>query len=232
MSGRIVALIRHGAYDQRHDTPSALQPYPLTETGIAQARTCGDGIARLLDENGWRLDPVAHSSLQLRAWQTAQTVAETLTAAGHDLTIGQTPDLSERALGSAANLTIGEIEEVLRADPRFDTPPPGWKADRDYRLPLHGAESLGMAGARVAAWLRDLVAQPASAELPLLTLVFGHGAAFRHAAHDLGVLTLAEIAGFSMYHARPLLLCYRGNDTWVQCGGAWKPRRRQETALD
>ncbi|WP_071673434.1 histidine phosphatase family protein [Nioella nitratireducens] len=232
MTPRFIALIRHGAYNQRPDTPSALQPFPLTDTGHAQARACGEDIAQLLDETGWRLDPVAHSSLQLRAWQTARGVADVLAPLGHLLQIEQTDDLSERGLGSAANLTLQEIEDVLCADPRFDAPPPGWKADRDYRLPLHGAESMRMAGARVAGWLRRAVAQETAAPTATLTLVFGHGAAFRHAAHDLGVLSLDEISQFSMYHARPLLLCYKGNDTWLHCGGAWKQRPRPETALD
>lgn len=232
MTVRYLALIRHAEYHQRPDTPSALQPYPLTEKGIAQAQACGEEVARVLADTGWTLDPVAHCSLQLRAWQTAQTVAQVLAAKGQAMQINETPDLCERALGSAANLTLREIEEILRNDPRFDAPPPGWKADRDYRLPLQGAESLRMAGARVAAWLCRAVAQDTAATTPTLTLVFGHGAAFRHAAHDLGVLGLDEIARVSMYHARPLLLCYKGDGTWLHYSGAWKPRARQETALD
>lgn len=193
---------------------------------------CGEELAGLLDENGWHLDPQAYCSLQLRAWQTAREAAEVLTARGHEIEIEQCPELSERALGSAANLTLKQIEAAVRDDPRFDAPPPGWKADRDYQLPLQGAESLRMAGARVAAWLRRAVTREIAAETPTLTLVFGHGAAFRHAAHELGILGLEEISQLSMFHARPLLLCYKGDDTWLHCGGAWKQRNRQETALD
>ena len=232
MTPRYIALIRHGEYHQRPDTPSALQPFPLTETGQAHARALGEEIAQLLNETGWRLDPVAHSSLQLRAWQTAWGATEVLSSKGHVTRIEQTPDLAERALGSAANLTLQEIEALLRDDPRFDAPPPGWKADRDYQLPLQGAESMRNAGARVAAWLRRAVAQDTASGMPTLTLVFGHGAAFRHAAHDLGVLGRDEIAQLSMHHARPLLLCYKGDANWRHFGGAWKPRAREETALD
>ena len=232
MTPRYIALIRHGDYHQRPDCPSALQPFPLTDKGHAQAKACGEEIAQLLAEAGWRLDPVVHSSPQLRAWQTARDAVELLSSKGHVTRIEQTPELSERALGSAANLTLHEIEVALCDDPRFDTPPPGWKADRDYRLPLQGAESLRMAGARVAGWLRRAVAQDTATGTPTLTLVFGHGAAFRHAAHDLGILGLDEISQVSMYHARPLLLCYKGGDTWAHFGGAWKPRDRRETALD
>lgn len=229
---RYVALIRHGEYHQRPDTPSALQPFALTQRGHAQARACGTEIARILHETGWRLDPVAHCSEQLRAWQTARAAVDVLSARGHGAQIAQTPDLSERALGSAANLTLEEIEAVLCADPRFDPPPPGWKSDRDYRLPLQGAESLRGAGERVARWLRRVTMQAPAAGEPTLTLVFGHGAAFRHAAHELGLLGLDDIARLSMHHARPLLLCYNGNGTWRHFGGAWKPRAGLQTALD
>ena len=232
MTPRYVALIRHGDYHQRPGAPSALQPFPLTEKGHAQARACGEEIAQLLNETGWRLDPVAYSSLQLRAWQTARGAAAVLSSKGHVIQVEQTPDLSERALGSAANLTLQEIETALRDDPRFDAPPPGWKADRDYQLPLQGAESMRSAGARVAGWLRRAVAQDTACETPTLTLVFGHGAAFRHAAHDLGFLSVDDISKFSMYHARPLLLCYKDHARWEHVGGAWKPRARQDTAPD
>ncbi len=227
-----VALIRHGDYHQRPDTPSALQPFPLTETGHAQARACGEEIAQLLDQNGWRLDPVTYCSLQLRAWQTALDAAEVLSSKGHATRIEQNPELSERALGSAANLTLAEIEKALHDDPRFDTPPPGWKADRTYRLPLQGAESMQDAGARVAGWLRGTVGQEDASQPSTLTLAFGHGAAFRHAAHDLGILSLDEISRFSMFHARPLLLCYKGGDRWGHFGGAWKRRASRENVLD
>lgn len=228
---QIIALIRHGDYHQRSDTPSALQPYPLTDMGVAQARECGSELARLLTVNRWALHHTAYSSLQLRAWQTAQFATQVLGETGRSVEIQETPDLSERMLGSAANLTVQEIEKILQDDPRFDAPPKGWKSDREYQLPLQGAESLQMAGARVAGWLRQLVTKNITSE-PTLTLVFGHGAAFRHAAHDLGVLQMSEISQISMYHARPLLLCYKSNGMWAHYGGTWKPRARQDTALD
>lgn len=230
MTERFAALIRHGEYHQRKGAPSALQPFPLTEKGEAQARACGVQIAGLLDERGWRLDPVIHASCQLRAWQTARLAADVLAASGHEiLEIHQTPALSERSMGSAANLTVEEIETVLRTDPRFDPAPTGWKSDRDYCLPLQGAESMAMAGKRVAGHLRETLAQTADG---MLTLFFGHGASFRHAAHELGVLARNQIAAVSMYHARPLRLCYTGNDRWAHCGGSWKPRRGDLAAMD
>ncbi|QDY70721.1 histidine phosphatase family protein (plasmid) [Qingshengfaniella alkalisoli] len=233
MIGHHIALIRHGAYHQRKDTPSALQPFPLTAEGEAQAAECGAEIERILQEQGLTLDPVLHSSCQLRAWQTALIAGEVLKRAGHDVhEVRQTPRLSERSLGSAANLTVREIEAVLDQDPRFEAPPMGWKSDSDYCLPLQGAESLMMAGERVRGYLSETMVEKVRVPPGTVTLFFGHGASFRHAAHLMGVLSRAEIAQYSMYHARPLRLCYTGGDKWVRCGGAWKPRRREEPVLD
>lgn len=39
MSVQRLALVRHGDYAQRAETPSALQPYPLTAKGEAEVRT-------------------------------------------------------------------------------------------------------------------------------------------------------------------------------------------------
>lgn len=227
--GPQVALIRHGEYHQREDVPSALQPFPLTEKGIQQAKACGDALAELLNREGLTLAPVAYSSCQLRAWQTASVACDVLARHGHILSIHQTPSLAERSVGSAANLTVDEIEAILDADPRFDPPPAGWKSDSAYCLPLQGAESLMMAGKRVAAHVAKSIqtAQPGS-----LTLHFGHGASFRHAAHHLGVLSREDINRLSMYHARVLRLCHNPDGTWSHCGGEWKIRRQKDPVLD
>lgn len=223
------ALIRHGAYHQREDTPSALQPWPLTDEGKAQARALGVELAALIEEQGLALSPVIHSSRQLRAFETASIAADVLAAHGHDTRIEETSALSERALGSAANLTMDEIEAALTADPRFEVPPPDWKADSDYRLPLDGAESMMMAGDRVAQFLRSAMADKAAGTL---TLFFGHGASFRHAAHLLGVLERAEIQHVSMYHARPLQIRHNPDGTWAHSGGAWKIRPPRDQTPD
>lgn len=232
MSPRFVALIRHGAYAQRKDTPSALQPYPLTADGLAQATECGQTLAALLDAEGWALDPVAHCSRQLRAWQTATQALEHLDRAGHPARLEQNAALSERAVGSAANLTLSEIEDIVAADPRFAPLPAGWKSDSHFCLPLQGAESLMMAGARVADYLHATMAAQTPPQQPSLTLFFGHGAAFRHAAHHLGLLDIQEIPKISMYHARPLLLCYKGEGEWQHYGGSWKPRGTTDPLTD
>lgn len=232
MSQRYVALIRHGAYHQRPATPSALQPYPLTEAGRAQARQCGATIAELLQRNGWSLDKVAHCSTELRAWETAQRAGQELATRGHAMETTQTPLLSERSVGSAANLSVEEIEAALAADPRHPEPPENWKSDSAYCLPYPGAESLMMAGHRVAGYLRAVVADKPEPPKAQLTLIFGHGASFRHAAFHLGLLGRDEIAGLSMYHARPLLLCYNAASGWEHFGGDWKHRSRSSLEPD
>lgn len=154
------AFFRHGAYDQAAGVPSARQPWPLTDEGQAQARAGAALLDGMIREHGLKPAPVIFCSRQLRAWQTAQTLAEALRALGYTFPdVHQTSALAERGLGSAANLTIAEIEAALAADPRCDAPPQGWKSDSDYCLPLEGAESLMMAGARVATHL-ELTASP------------------------------------------------------------------------
>jgi 2,3-bisphosphoglycerate-dependent phosphoglycerate mutase len=225
------AIIRHGAYHQREGAPSARQPYALTDEGVAQARACGDALAAMIAEHGLQLAPVIHCSHQLRAWQTAAEIADRLRAHGHEITeIHETGALAERGLGSAANLTVAEIEAVLQDDPRHEVPPAGWKSDSDYCLPLEGAESLVMAGARVAGHLLESAGAEAGAGR--LTVHVGHGASFRHAAHHLGLLEKEDLAKLSMFHARALLLCYRGHDSWSRFAGAWKVRTPKEDPID
>lgn len=229
----LAVLIRHGDYHQRADTPSALQPFPLTETGRAQAQDCGQQIAGLIATHGADLMPVVHCSPQLRAWQTARAIADHLIATGHGVDqLCETPALSERGLGSAANLMIAEIEAVLQADPRYAPAPKGWKSDSTYRLPLDGAESLMDAGARVAGHIQTTIDASPTGPRPTMTLFVGHGASFRHAAHQLGVLKYDEIAKISMFHARPLLLCYNDDGNWAHFDGAWKSRSRQDRHMD
>ena len=228
------ALIRHGDYQQRPNTPSAHQPFPLTETGRAQARAGAQAVAGFLKEFDCRLWPELDSSHMLRAWQTAQilddTLGEQLGQANHIVGFDA---LAERGLGAAANLTVAEIEAVLAQDPRYPPPPPDWKANSHYRLPFQGAESLMGAGHRLAEHLtlrmsnlKECTGQSS------LKLFVGHGAAMRHAAHHLGLLRFEQIATLSMYHCRPLFLEYRPAHGWSQVAGAWKVRQGHEQALD
>lgn len=221
------AILRHGDYHQRESTPSARQPFALTAKGIAQARAGGDALAQMLKDHGLQPAPVIHCSRQLRAWQTASEVSAQLRAHGFAIEeLAETSALAERGLGSAANLTTAEIAAVLREDPRYPDPPTDWKSNSDYRLPLEGAESLMDAGARVAQHIAETAAPG------VVTIHVGHGASFRHGFHHLGVLKRAEIAGLSMFHAKPLLFCHDGRVNWRLIAGEWKVRGAQEDAAD
>lgn len=229
MSHRIAVFVRHGDYHQRPGAPSAHQPFALTATGEQQARDGASRIAAMATENGWRIHPVVHSSNLLRGWQTAEIIRESLEdiegVEGFD-------DLAERGLGSAANLTVAEVEDVLAADPRFDAPPSNWKSDSRYRLPLQGAESLMDAGERVARHVRRAMAELSGETEDAMMIFVGHGAAFRHAAHVLGAMAFEEIATYSMYHADPVALEDHGDAPWRLVGGAWKVRAPQDTGMD
>lgn len=229
-SAPIAALIRHGDYHQRPGAPSALQPFPLNDAGKAQAREAVPRLDSLITEHGLALSPIIHCSPQLRAWATAEIIAGGLTALGHQIDdLLQTPALSERSVGTLANLTTDEIEAVLDADPRHSSPPKGWKSDSHYCLPYPGAESLMQAGNRVAGHLQ---ATMANAQPSQLQLFVGHGASFRHAAHHLGVLSMAEIQQLSMFHAHPLLVRYNPRGSWRHFAGDWKIRAPKEVPLD
>lgn len=218
------AFLRHGAYHQRAGAPSARQPFALTSEGAAQAQAGAHQVAAMIAEHGLSPAPVLHSSHQLRAWQTAETMRQHLGPAVRELR--QTSALAERGLGSAANLTVAEIEAVLAADPRHGPPPEGWKSDSDYCLPLEGAESLMQAGARVARHLQDTL-------LPgHVTLHVGHGASFRHACLHLGLLDRTDIPKLSMHHAAPLLFCYDAHGSWRHLAGQWKVRAPKEDPID
>ena len=221
------AFFRHGAYHQWSGVPSARQPWALTDDGKAQAQDGANLLTAMLAEHGLTLAPVAYCSRQLRAWQTADILLDALRTQGHEIKdLKETSALAERGLGSAANLTVAEIETALANDPRHASPPKGWKSDSDYCLPLEGAESLMMAGARVATHL-EITGQP-----DRVTLHVGHGASFRHACHHLGLLSRADIARFSMFHARPSLICHKADGTWQHFVGAWKIREPKSEPKD
>jgi 2,3-bisphosphoglycerate-dependent phosphoglycerate mutase len=227
--GRFAALIRHGDYHQQSDAPSALQPHPLTENGRAQAINCGKEVSKILQDNGWDLDPLVHSSTELRAWETACLALQQLGVAAD---IQQSHNLSERSVGSVANLTVDQIEAVLRKDPRYEAPRHGWKSDAHYCLPFPGAESLSMAGKRVADHINHSLPKPPTTQRSLLTLFFGHGASFRHAACHMGVLQPEDLPRLSMHHAKPLLICYNFCGSWSHFGGAWKIRNLADPITD
>lgn len=230
----IAALIRHGDYRQLPDTPSAHQPFPLNAEGEAQARQAGTILRQTIAEHDWSLCPEVDSSQLLRAWQTAQIIIEILGdlfPATPSLTAYD--ELAERGLGSAANLSVSAIAEIIREDPRFDELPADWKSNSRFRLPLQGAESLLEAGTRVAAHIEaQMRSLSETATEDTLKLFIGHGAAFRHAAYHMGVLSFEQIAQLSMYHAQPVFLEYLAQDGWRHVCGEWKVRTRHSEYTD
>mgnify|MGYP000166839231 CR=1 FL=1 len=230
MGRRIAALVRHGDYCQRDGAPSAHQPFALTARGRDQARGAAAALTAGTGEFSATLDPVLDSSRMLRAWQTADAMASIL---GAETTVESFDDLAERGVGAVANLTEDEIRSIVERDPRFDPLPRDWKADSHYCLPFQGAESLMAAGVRVARHLQArMAALPPGDGGSIVKAFVGHGAAFRHAAHHLGVLSFEDIARLSMHHARPVFLEISPSGEWRHVSGAWKIRGKGDTPLD
>ena len=91
------------------------------------------------------------------------------------------------------------------------------------------------AGVRVAAYLRTTLARlQTDAGAPgregNACLFVGHGAAFRHAMHELGVLSLHDVRRFSLYHARPIVFEVRTGEVWAHVAGDWKLRESSPAA--
>jgi 2,3-bisphosphoglycerate-dependent phosphoglycerate mutase len=233
--GRVLAaLVRHGDYHQLPDTPSAHQPFPLTPRGEEQARAAAGILRGMLRRHGWQPVLEIDSSMLLRAWQTADIIADQLAGvAGSELHVDSFEALAERGLGSAANLSMTQIRDVIHRDPRFTDLPSNWKADSHYRLPLQGAESLLEAGERVAMHLRRRIMELGPAgDADRLKIFVGHGAALRHAAYHLGVLDQGQIAKLSMYHGQPVVLEFLPGGLWRHVDGDWKLRTPAVEELD
>ncbi|TPE55300.1 histidine phosphatase family protein [Maribrevibacterium harenarium] len=228
MSSRL-AFVRHGAYAQRPDTPSALQPFGLTAEGEAEVRQQARQFALWLEQTQQQLDPEIDSSTLLRAWQTAQIYAEELAPFFTVTPEVQTfPALCERSVGAVANLTIAEIEAAIAADPRFDMPPTGWKSDSFYRLPFDGAESLMDAGMRVAAHILSWQSQTKATENGAIKLFVGHGASIRHAACHLNVIKFCDIKRFSMHYGHPIVFDMVEAGVPQKLYGDWKHRQLRD----
>lgn len=228
MARLIAAIIRHGDYYQLPDTPSAHQPFPLTDEGKAQAEAAAVSIRKTLAQQQWQLHHELDCSQLQRAWQTADILRERLQDCfAEPASLQETAALAERGLGIAANLTVSRIEAVLADDARYAAPPADWKSNSYYCLPLPGAESLMSAGQRVADHINARVtALKEQITKDTLQLFVGHGAAFRHAAYHMGVLEFEQIARLSMYHAEPVYLEYHGKTGWQHIDGHWKVRRQ------
>jgi 2,3-bisphosphoglycerate-dependent phosphoglycerate mutase len=202
--------------------------------GVTQAERSVTLLRGVLEMFGWSLHPVVDSSRLLRGWQTAEVICRTLEQWGSEtLSIEQFDALAERSLGSGNNLSRNQIEAAIKADPRFDALPEDWKANSHFRLPLQGAESLMQAGQRVAAHLDARLADlEQEVERDTVKLFVGHGAAFRHAAHQLGVLEFEQIAKLSMHHCRPVFLEREFAGAWTHLTGEWKVRAENEVITD
>lgn len=217
-----IAFIRHGQYHQLPDTPSARQPYPLTQAGEEEVKAQAKRFAAWLSETGYRLEPAIHSSTSLRAWQTAEIYREQLQPffAG-EAHVHSFSALCERSVGSLANLTVSEIERVVALDPRLAPLPEGWKSSSNFRLPFDGAESHLEAGARVARHLQTLPVFEGSGRIQLIV---GHGASIRHASYHLNVIPFSDIERLSMFYGHPVVF-EKQNTGWVPLFGHWKRRQ-------
>lgn len=232
MSRFIAILIRHGEYHQLANTPSAHQPFALNEAGCEQAKNAINLVKDMARSNEWNLDRVIHSSNLQRSWQTANIIAEGLTEIE---SVESYDELAERGLGSAANLTIEQIEKIIEQDDRFQSLPAEWKSDSYFCLPLQGAESLMDAGKRIADHILKTILQMKLSdkkEQAIAKIFVGHGAAFRHAAFQLGVLKFEQLKQLSMFHAQPVALEINTDQTWVHVAGDWKVRTNNDSNLD
>jgi 2,3-bisphosphoglycerate-dependent phosphoglycerate mutase len=237
-----VALIRHGAYQQLANTPSAWQPFALTEQGKKEVAEQAQQFVNWLIAFGLTAAPTVYSSPLLRAWQTADIYIEVLKAQlpkslQHNYRHKEINALSERSVGSVANLSIHDIEAILENDPRYASAPLHWKSDTYYRLPFPGSESLFDAGQRVAQFIRnqcqeDWKGQPEH----YVNLVVGHGAAIRHAACHLNVIEICDVTQLSMFHAHPVVIQQEPSkdqtEKWRHIAGEWKLRQKGQEAKD
>ncbi|MCA9689304.1 MAG: histidine phosphatase family protein [Nannocystaceae bacterium] len=230
MNPRVVfALVRHGVYEQPADTPSAHLPHPLTAAGERQAQAAGAALRELAEREGLAIAPTVDASVLLRAWQTAQAIAAALGEPGRPRAVEEFAALTERSVGSAANLTLGQIEAVLARDPRFEVPAPGWKGRSAYKLPLPGAESLIEAGERVARHVRTSLDELAArVSRDTLKVFVGHGGSLRHGAVALGLLSLETVEGLSMHHCHPVIFSRDASGRLDHVGGEWKIRSKHK----
>ena len=233
----IVAFVRHGEYRQPPGVPSAHLPYPLTSNGMKQAADAVPGIVEMAASENLAIFPVIDSSLQLRGWQTATIIANELEKLGiRGVAVESNEKLAERCLGSAANLTVAQIERIVADDPRYESLPTGWKSDSNFRIPLQGAESLMQAGERVKQHVTSRTDRLATeVATDTLKIFVGHGAAFRHAAVHMGLLTASEAVALSMFHCQPVYFeCQQNSqhNDWRHIGGEWKVRKEKDLNLD
>lgn len=218
-------FLRHSEYEQPEGVPSAVLPHPIKiPEGINQALKGAKDIIGFITENNVEVPKVIESSSLLRAYQTAEVIAKELEKKFDvSIKITESNQLVERNMGSMANLSVEQIEEVISKDPRLNKPPAGWKSSKYYRLPFIGAESLDDAGKRVSQYILD---NPFKVNQEFRIIV-GHGASFRHASCELGILKEENIPALSMYYAHPLFF-KKNSDSWDLVKGNWKIRNKKD----
>lgn len=221
-----LALIRHGEYAQLAQTPSALQPFPLTHKGAVDVRHQARQFGEWLAPSGYQLKAEIHCSTLLRAWQTAEIYRDELAkVCTARLTTHSFSALCERSVGAVANLSIKEIERIVAFDPRLEALPTDWKSISDFKLPFDGAESLLEAGERVAGHLSALLETQAPQETDKhLLIVVGHGASIRHACYHLGIIDFSEVHRLSMFFGHPVVFEQQAHG-WRRLYGHWKYRQ-------
>lgn len=230
----IAAFLRHGDYQQLGSTPSAWQPFALTDQGELQAKHAAESLLNYASTEQLTIYPIIDCSSLLRAWQTADIIRLQLAKKlNRDYQLEAHDALCERSVGSVANLSITQIESILETDPRYSAPPNNWKSDSHYCLPFPGAESLMNSGQRVATHLiQRLEAIWQTCKEDTLFIVVGHGASFRHAAYQLGLLSFEQISQLSMYHATPIFLEQIAHQKVQHIDGKWKIRSNKDQLLD
>ena len=221
---RIAAFVRHGHFARPEGVASAHSLFPLSEKGREQARHAAEPILKLCEDLGLELDHRIEASQLLRAWETANLIAGTLTTrTGERFHVLQRDELVERGLGSCANMTFDAIREMLASDPRLGVLPEGWRRMPEFRLPVQGAESLMQAGARTATRVATSLGS-ISDEDPrdLMRLFVAHSGCLRHAAVQLGALDVRVVPGLSMDFAQSVFLEKLPNGDWVHIAGQFK----------
>jgi 2,3-bisphosphoglycerate-dependent phosphoglycerate mutase len=180
----------------------------------------------MAEELGLELDPIIEASQLLRAWQTAELLAEELEArTGRHFIVGERIELVERSLGSCANLRFDQIAKRLAKDPRLGPLPHGWRRIPSFRLPVPGAESLMQAGARAAMRIADSLAAITDEDpRDVIRLFVAHGGCLRHAAVQLGALDVRAVSELTMEHAQCVLVEKNPRGDWVHAAGEWKKR--------
>ena len=221
---RIAAFVRHGHFERPEGVASAHSLFPLSERGRDEARNAADPILELCEEMSLELDPRIEASQLLRAWETANLIAESLeTRTGKRFHVLQRDELVERGLGSCANMPFDEIRAMLAADPRLGVLPEGWRRMPEFRLPVQGSESLMQAGARTATRVAtSLDSIPAEDPRDLMRLFVAHSGCLRHAAVQLGALDVRVVPGLSMDFAQSVFVEKLRNGDWIHIAGQFK----------